>query len=208
MRARAGTQPVTITVAVEGVLDEAVVQILLKHLGARIGRVYGRQGKPHLERSLGGYNEAARLGPWLVLLDLDSDADCAPILRAKLLATESPMMLLRIAVPEIESWLLADRERFARFTGVALSVVPRMPEAEANPKRSVVDLARRSRRRDIRADLVPRTGSGRSEGPGYTSRMIEFVLDRENGWRPEVAEENADSLRRCVAALKRLITSS
>jgi hypothetical protein len=99
-RGRAGTRPVIVTVAVEGILDEAIVHRLLEHLGAGIGAVHGRHGKRHLERSLRGYNEAARLSPWLVMLDLDSDAECAPILRAQLLASESPMMLLRIAVPK------------------------------------------------------------------------------------------------------------
>jgi hypothetical protein len=36
----------------------------------------------------------------------------------------------------------------------------------------VVELARYSRRRDIREDMVPRPGSGRSVGAAYTSRLI------------------------------------
>jgi hypothetical protein len=36
-----------------------------------------------------------------------------------------------------------------------------------NAKEAMVDLARRSRRRDIREDMMPRSGSERSVGPTY-----------------------------------------
>jgi len=174
-------QPVVIMAAVEGTVDEAVVQRLIEHIGAVIGPVYGRRGKDHLRKSLGGYNQAARFAPWLVLMDLNSDAECAPALRAALLSVEAPMMRLRIAVREVEAWLLADRERFATFLGVAAGGLPVSPEAEPDPKHSVVVVARRSKRRALRGDIVPRPGSGRREGPGYASRMIEFVLDKKAG---------------------------
>ncbi len=115
------------------------------------------------------------------------------------------MMRLRIAVREVEAWLLADRERFATFLGVAAGGLPVSPEAEPDPKQSVVVVARRSKRRELREDLVPRAGSGRREGPGYASRMIEFVLDKERGWRPEVAALRAESLRRCITALQTFV---
>jgi hypothetical protein len=62
----------------------------------------------------------------------------------------------------------------------------------------VVDLARRSRRRAIRDDFVPREGSGRRIGPLYTSRMIEFVEDMTAGWRPDEAARLSPSLARCL----------
>jgi len=69
----------------------------------------------------------------------------------------------------------------------------------------MVDLARRSRRRTIREDMVPREGSGREVGPAYSSRMIEFV---RNAWSPEAAMEASDSLCRCVECLIELIERS
>lgn len=65
----------------------------------------------------------------------------------------------------------------------------------------MINLARRSRRRDIRADMVPRPESGRSVGPAYASRMIEFVIQR---WRPAQAALYAESLRRAIECLRRL----
>jgi hypothetical protein len=118
------------------------------------------------------------------------------------------MNVLRIAVHEVEAWLLADPERFAAFLGVPAGSIPTAPETRANPKQSVVEIAGRSRRRDIRADILPRIGSSRREGPGYASRMIEFVLDKPGGWRPEVAASRADSLRRCLAAVRTLVADT
>jgi hypothetical protein len=113
-------------------------------------------------------------------------------------------MRLRVAVRKAEAWLLADRERLSRFLGVSADLIARKPEDLANPKREIVDLASRSRRRAIRQDMVPRQGSGRAVGPAYSSRLIEFVSDAQAGWRPDVAAENADSLRRCLKSLRML----
>jgi len=69
---------VVVSAAVEGIVDEAVVRKLIVQAGGRPGTVYGKSGKPHLRRQIQGYNNAARHSPWIVLVDLDRDAECAP----------------------------------------------------------------------------------------------------------------------------------
>lgn len=192
-----------IAAAVEGVVDEAVVQRLIKHVGAALGDVHGRRGKAYLRERMAGFNNAARHAPWFILVDLDRDADCAPPLRAAWLPNPSPLLCFRIAVREVEAWLLADRERLAEFLRVSRARIPASPERLASPKAQMVTLARNSRRRDIRADMVPRPESGRNEGPAYASRLIEFVSSR---WRPDEAARNSDSLRRAIDCLRRLST--
>jgi hypothetical protein len=76
------SNPVVISAAVEGDLDDAVLRRLVEYIGAIPGAVYGRHGKAHLRQRLTGYNQAARLAPWVVLVDLDHDADCAPPFRS------------------------------------------------------------------------------------------------------------------------------
>jgi hypothetical protein len=139
------------------------------------------------------YNQAARLSPWIVLVDLDRAAACAPAARSVWLAAPAPFMCFRIAVRAVESWLLADRESLSAFLRVAESHIPPNPEALDDPKEALVNVARRSRRRDIRNDMAPRPGSGLSIGPAYTSRLIEYA---QSGWRPAIAAQNADSLLR------------
>jgi len=190
-----------ISAAVEGIVDEAVVRRLIAHAGGTPGAVYGRQGNSLLRQRIAGYNNAARRVPWIVLVDLDRDADCAPPLRSAWVPQPASHLCFRVAVREVESWLLADVERLADFLGVSRSRVPAQPESLNDPKETLVNLARTSRRRDIREDLVPRPEGGRRVGPAYSSRLIEFVSGR---WRPEIAARRAESLRRAIACLTRL----
>ncbi|MBW1711937.1 MAG: hypothetical protein JRJ59_02150 [Deltaproteobacteria bacterium] len=192
--------------AVEGVVDEAVLRRLLVHVGATPGPIYGKNGKDRLLKQIAGYNNAARLSPWVVLVDLDQDHDCAPPTRERWLPRPEPKMCFRVVVHEIEAWLMADRERLSSFLGVALSLVPQMPESINHPKRRMVQLAARSRRREILEDMVPRKDSGRTTGPAYASRLIEFVSGgTAPGWRPDAAAESSDSLVRCLHYLNRLV---
>ncbi|MCK6485988.1 MAG: DUF4276 family protein [Phycisphaerae bacterium] len=195
------SHPQTISAAVEGPLDEVVARRLVESVGASIANVYGRNGKPALLARIEGYNNAARFAPWFVLIDLDGDGDCAPPARARWLPNAAPRMCFRIAVREVEAWLLADRTRFAQFLKVNQAWVVTDPETLPDPKQVVVNLARKSRNRAIREDIAPRPGSGRSVGPAYVSRMIEFV---QRWWSPTDAARSAPSLERAMSCLRRL----
>jgi hypothetical protein len=191
-----------VSAAVEGIVDEAVLRILVGEAGGSVAAFYNKNGKSSLRRSIDGYNNAARFSPWIVLVDLDQDAACAPPLLVDWLPAPSRQMCFRIAVREIEAWLLADHVSLPAFLGVPPTSLPLDPEAVSDPKRCLVDLARRSRRRDVREDMVPRPGSGRSVGPAYASRLIEFAA---HAWRPEVAARRSDSLRRCRDRIAELV---
>lgn len=199
------TTPVVISAAVEGVLDEIVLRRLIEGLGALSGSVYGKNGKSFLLEKLDAYNQAARFVPWVILIDLDHDADCAPPFLQSCLPNPARYMHFRVAVREIEAWLLADRESLAKFLSVGISRIPNDPENLNSPKSTMVEIARHSRRRDIRENMVPRAGSGRKIGPAYTSLLIEFARDPENGWRPNVAAKSSESLDRCMRRLEQLI---
>ena len=191
----------SITLAIEGLTDEYVMRRIFRHVGLVCNRVLGRQGKPYLLQRLPNFNKVAQYSAWIVVLDLDRDSECAPAYAAHLLPDPSQGMFLRIAVRAIESWVLADREKMARFLGIAVENVPKNPDTEGNPKRTLIELAKRSRRRKLRDDIIPRPSSGRKTGPGYAGRINEFVA---TNWRPEVAVQQSDSLRRCIAALRAL----
>ena len=160
-----------ISAAVEGDVDEAVVRRLVAHAGGQTGDVYGKNGKPALRRRIDGYNNAARYAPWVVLVDLDNDADCAPSIREEWVPAPAPNLCFRIAVREVEARPMADAQTLARYLSVGLGRIPADPETLERPKDAMVDLARRSRRNDIRKDMVPRQKSGRRVGPAYASRL-------------------------------------
>jgi len=193
---------VVITAAVEGLIDEAMVRRLCEHIGVEVGRVHGKNGKGYLHERIAGYNNAARFSPWIVLVDLNREADCPPPLRAGWLPEPAPNMCFRVVVRTVESWLFADRDRLARFLGFRTAQIPGDPEAVDDAKRTMVEVARHSRRRDVRQDMVPRPGSGSAVGPAYTSRLIEFVATH---WRPEVAARSAESLQRSLTRLRGVV---
>src|SRR5438128_2735368 len=98
--------PVTLSGAVEGPVDEAVLARLVTEAGASLATVYGKKGKDHLLRQLAGFNSAAQFAPWVVLVDLDRDEECAPTCLPAWLPNPAPQMCFRIVVHAVEAWLL------------------------------------------------------------------------------------------------------
>jgi hypothetical protein len=190
-----------VNVVVEGIIDEYVAKRLLNHVDLEVGTVYGRKGKTYLLQHLHNYNQAAHFTPWFVVVDLDQDAECPPQAVDQWLANPAKGMRFRVAVQAIEAWLMADRENMARFLGVAVSKLQHNINLDPNPKQTLINIARTSRIRNIREDLVPRQLSGARVGPLYVSRLTQFV---EESWRPDLAENECDSLRRCIYALSTL----
>jgi hypothetical protein len=189
--------------AVEGDLDEAVLRRLMKHVGAELGTVYGREGKQRLRANLDGYNSAAQRFPWVILVDLDNDTECAPEFCRVWLPQPAALMSFRVVVRQVEAWLLGDRDRAAQFLSVSPALLPTDPETVPNAKDALIRLAERSRRRDIRESLPPASGSRRSVGVLYNPLLRRFVADE---WRPDVAADRCDSLKRCLARLAEMHT--
>jgi hypothetical protein len=167
-----------------------------------------QHGKANLRRALPGYNAAAQRSPWLVLVDLDQDFHCAAALVRDWLPTASTHMRFRIVVRQIESWLLADGERFSRFFGIRAGAVPDAPDTLPDAKVRMLELVATSRRKAVRQDMMPRQGSGRRVGPAYSSRLIDLVTDRQSGWRLDVAATRSPSLSKCLSRLDELIASA
>jgi len=193
--------PAFLYLAVEGDVDEAVLRRIFVEVGATPVAVYGKSGKDNLTQRLPAYNAAARFWPWVVVRDLNHDAQCAPELAAKILPNPSERMCFRVAVHEIEAWLMADNERIAQYLGIPRDEVPPNPDGDPNPKERVVALASGSRFRRIREEMTPRPGAGRVIGPAYNSRLIEFARSH---WRPEFAAQNSPSLRKCLSRVRAL----
>lgn len=197
-------QVLPVEIVVEGLADEVVMKRLLDYVGFPYGHTYGMKGKEHILKALRNYNQAARHSPWVVVVDLDDEPECAPLLVRSSLPQPSMGMRFRVAVRAVEAWLLADRDTLAKFLAVPQNRLPSQPEAEPDPKATLINLARQSKRRDVRDDMVPRPGSGAKVGLAYTARLIEYVTQSSFRWRPDVAAQQSDSLRRCIQALQTL----
>lgn len=194
----------TVYFAVEGRTDAPVAQRLIRLVGFRPQEAIVAGGKSRLDPRIPALNRSGVQINWLILRDLDHDAPCASQLIGGLLreSRRMPRVALRSPIRAMESWLPADGDGFAREFSVSRHRVPDDPDHLDNPKRSVVNLCGTSRKSEIRAAMLPRTGSRRQVGPAYTDRISTFARGL---WSPERALERSPSLRRTIAALRRLV---
>ena len=196
------TDPIPINLAVEDELSEVVLRTLLRQLsqGYCIGACYRRGGFGYLRKMIKGFNNAARTVPFLVLTDLDV-CQCPPVLiREWLLERDfQPNLLFRVAVHEIESWVLAHRKAFAEFAGIQSELIPDDVDCVSDPKQFLIGLVRNCRKRDLKNDIVPARNSTARQGPDYNGRLARFVM---NSWRYQDALPHSESLRRAVRRLQ------
>ncbi|MBN2364201.1 hypothetical protein JXL83_08725 [candidate division WOR-3 bacterium] len=112
-------------------------------------------------------------------------------------------ILLRIAVREIESWLLADTKGFSEFSKLDHSFIKKevnSPDDIPDPKGKLISMVDRSKSRDLKSDIVRKEKSSYKQGPGYNSRLADYV---NNYWKIERAAELSDSFKRAVNSLSK-----
>lgn len=191
-------------VVVEGALEVAAALKLLRALGIPTDDLFpiDKRGCLNFWRDASKYNQAARQHLVFGLTDLDRHPCPSGLINQHLVRGKHSNFILRIAKRELESWLLADTEAMARYLRLSPDIFPFDPDAEPDPKQTLVNLARRSTRAELREDLVPARASQAIVGRGYTSRMKEFI---ESRWRPLKAQQRSESLRRAIAALRQAV---
>jgi hypothetical protein len=191
--------PIPINLAVEDELSETVLRRILHSVrGFAIGTTYSRGGFGYLRKTIHGWNNAAKGTPFLVLTDLDKYVCPAELIAEWLSSPRHPNLLFRIAVREVESWVLADPENLSRFIGVPAHTIPANPDDMIDAKAALVALGMKSRSKLIRESIVPRRGSTAKQGPGYNGCIGQFVRDQ---WNVKAAKLNSPSLARTIDRL-------
>lgn len=197
--------PIPIHLAVEDELSEWVARRALstRPIGYAVGAVYGRSGFGYLKRQAAAFNNAARRCPFLLLTDLDQFACPSQLIEDWLARPKHPSFLLRVAVREIESWLLGDPAGLRGFLGLRSGFDFPAPEELADPKQEVLKLAWGSPRRAVREALVWEQGTGGrlSQGPDYNATLATFVAKY---WDVAGASVKCRSLARLFLALQRI----
>lgn len=191
---------IPINLAVEDDLSEAVLREILRQSQRpfSIGTCHKRGGYGYLKRILPGINHAAKGSPYLVLTDLDRN-ECPLALMAEWLShPKHPNLIFRVAVTEVEAWLLAHREAFSQFLGIPTDLIPYDLDAIPDPKQLLINLTKRSKKRHLRDAIVPAQNSTAKTGKDYNGKLIEFV--RQN-WRVELAKTHSQSLERAFNAV-------
>ncbi|MNV69490.1 hypothetical protein D3C71_1624030 [compost metagenome] len=154
-----------------------------------------------MKSRLQSFCEIAVHQPVFLLTDLDR-VKCAPSLIKKWMSNlEQPQNLVfRVAIREIESWLLADHEAMRSLLGERIGKLPLDPDSLADPKQALLTLAGRAPR-EIREDLVAMDGALARQGLGYNAQLCQMVRSR---WQPARAAERSESLARARVRLKEL----
>lgn len=184
--------------AVEDILSDVVVRkiIAVTRPDLMITTSLGLRGKGYLRSKAAELNRTASAVPVLLLIDQDATTSCPPgLVQSWFGSSRQPNMLFRVAVMEVESWILAHRDAFAAFLAIGDERIPANTDEITQPKEFIVNLARRSRSARIREDLVPAPGSTTAVGPAYNLRLTNFV---ESSWEPARATAASPSLRKAV----------
>jgi len=117
--------------------------------------------------------------------------------------------LFRVAYREAESWLMADREGFAKWLGVKVVLIPESQiidnrrniyELEFPYKPSLYmmrEIVPNSSKKGLVEKLTPKEGAGK--GPAYNSALLPFI---KNIWDIENATKNSFSLNRTIIRLR------
>ena len=194
----------TVVVATEDELSECVA---LRLIGVHMENTDGvlkirKGGNGYLRSAMAKFIAVAKRGPVLMLADLDR-VDCPPTLIQKWTkGTPLPeKLLLCVAVREIESWLLADREGFASYLNIAPQKIMTSPEEIADPKHYLLNLARNAPR-ELRSELLPAKWSIAQQGFGYNFSLRNFVTNVRS---PTRATEYSPSLQRAITRLSELM---
>lgn len=187
---------IPIHLAVEDELSERVLRRLLTDSDRpfHVSSVINRGGFGYLKSKIDGFNKSAKGLPFLVLTDLDQYTCPSALVQDWLDKPLNPNLIFRVAVREVEAWILGDRENFSSFLGISADLVPFAPETLADPKRTLVQLASRTRKADIRHRLVPRQNMTATQGPEYNSCLTEFVA---SVWSPSASSLVCPSLAKC-----------
>lgn len=188
--------------ATEDILSEAIGLRLLAELPVPVtpNLLLRKDGFGYLRSGMNNWRQLAQRQTVLILTDLDQVA-CPVAMKADWLSNKPPPanLMLRIAVREVESWVLADHEAMRKLIGKKGTLPPK-PDELTDPKQHLLKLAKLAAR-PVREDLVKATGAVASQGIGYNSRLTAWV---GSDWSPERASQRSPSLQRTRVRLKEL----
>jgi hypothetical protein len=192
-----------ITIATEDELSEAVGNRLVADIlpTFEVSQMLRRGGNGYLKKKCRNFNQMALRHPVLLITDLDN-APCASELINGWFG-DLPLnadLIFRVAVREIESWLLADHQGMAELLERGANNITQNPDQLGNPKEYLLQCAKRASR-EVKNDLIRSKGALASQGLGYNSRLGMFVREV---WAPNRASERSDSLARAMQRLREI----
>lgn len=162
----------------------------------KIDNYYYGRGFGWIKNNINSFNRASINTTYIVLVDLDKDK--CPFLKIQdwLASPKGNNLLLRVAVNEVETWIVGDVRNFSKFLHLHENRLEKNVETIKDPKKYIFDLVRESGIRQL-AGICPRGGA--RIGNDYNEKLKKFV---ESSWNPSLAMRNSRSLKRSIDRLK------
>ena len=188
-----------VILAVEDELSESISRQILRYFNFEIQYTIRGKGNVFLRQKAPEFNRSANQTSIFLLTDLDTPRACPPrLIQSWIKGPINPTFFFRVAVMEVESWVMADRMGFAAFLSIPLHRIPSPTDDILNPKEFLLSLARRSKKKSVREALLPAQGSTLSVGNEYNTLLSEFVQEH---WNIERAAPVSPSLKRTLDRL-------
>ncbi len=192
-----------IAIATEDELSEAIALRLIAELRSPhcITHRLRRGGSGYLRSKMNNWRQMAEHQVMMVLTDLDR-ASCVVEFRDGWLASQSlpESLLLRVAVREVESWVLADHEAVRQLIG-SRGVLPVAPDEVPDPKQVLLRLAKHAPK-EVRQEMLKTINGQLSQGLGYNACLTHWV---GTAWSPQRAAERSPSLARTRTRLATVV---
>lgn len=191
-----------IAVATEDQLSEAIALRLISEIPTPhyVAIKLGSRGNGYLRSRMSNWYQMAQRQVMVVLTDLDR-ANCVVEFRDQWLINAPPDgLVFRVAVREVESWVLADHVAMRTLIG-AKGVLPVAPDELPDPKQALLGLAKRAPKQ-VREDLLKTIDGKLAQGLGYNARLTAWVNSQ---WSPHRAAERSPSLARARLELNKVV---
>lgn len=195
---------IPIAVATEDELSEAIALRLISEVKPLyVTHKLRRDGFGYLRSNMNSWCQMAEQQIMMVLTDLDR-ANCLVKFRDQWMTNRQlpARLIFRIAVKEVESWVLADHEAMRKLVGKK-GVLPIAPDALVDPKKTLLGFAKTAPK-SVRDDLLKIIDSQLRQGLGYNARLTNWV---NTTWSPERAAERSPSLARARIRLQEAAVS-
>lgn len=188
-------------------------KLVTQRNSGRLQKLHFYEGFPAIT---GGYGELRKKCPSLLnmakaglytfsVTDLDMHScavtlirDCFRIKsqRALILPKE---LVFRVAVREIEAWIIADRHAWAEYIGIPEVNFSITPDTLPDPKQHLLNVIRNKGTKKAHQEMLPRRTA--NIGPRYNQVLCDFV---SRFWSPKRAAANSPSLRSAIEALRKV----
>lgn len=156
------------------------------------------RGCGNLKKTASRFLRAERAGIWSIFVtDLDQ-FESAQCLCNDWFGLACPgllpsQMIFRIAVREVESWIMADKEGIARFFNVSVANFTDTPDKIPDPKQYIFNIIRSKCRSKRFKEMLPLRGQ--AIGIEYNPLIVGFIVEH---WNIENAMSNSPSLKRAI----------